>query len=80
VKVSAFRPYLPRFLLSAVAGAVLGAVGAGFLLYFGIALLLVFLGSIATTRDVKKRVTLWGALCGMAVGCLGMWSYLGVRF
>jgi hypothetical protein len=78
--VSEFRPYVPRFVLSAGFGAVLGAVGVGFLLYYGIAILLVLLASIATTRDPKKRVTLWGVLCGMAVACFGMWSYLGVRF
>ena len=78
--VSDFRPYVPRFALSAGLGAVLGAVGAGFLLYYGVVILLVLLGSIATTRDAKKRVTLWGALCGIALGCFAMWSYLGVRF
>ena len=77
---SEFRPYVARFVLTVVFGVVLGAVGAGFLLYYGIAILVVLLGSIATTRDPKKRVTLWGALCGLAVGCFGMWGLLGVRF
>jgi hypothetical protein len=78
--VSEFRPYVPRFVLSAGFGAVLGVVGAGFLMYFGIVILLVLLGSITTTRDAKKRVTLWGVLCGMAVGCFSTWSYFGFLF
>jgi hypothetical protein len=78
--VSEFRPYLLRFTVSAAVGAVLGVVGAGFLLYFGIVILLILLGKIATTRDAKERVATWGVLVGMAVACLSTWSYLGLRF
>ncbi len=55
--VSEFRPYLLRFTVSAAVGAVLGVVGAGFLLYFDIVILLILLGISGYT--------------GLAVGELG---------
>lgn len=71
-----FRPHLLWFFVSMAVSMVLGAIGVGFLMYYGPLVLAVILGSILLSRNAKKRVVSWGMLCGLVIGFFAAWSYL----
>jgi uncharacterized membrane protein len=79
-----YRPYLGRFLLFLALGALLGTIGFGLMLYFGVVLLLVGLSVILISRNAEARVSWWGLLCGTACGFFAAWQFLratgGLRF
>jgi hypothetical protein len=74
-----FRPHLGRFVVFAVLGALLSAVGVGFLLYFGPFLLICLLLYIVFTRSPRERIATWGFLLGSSLGFFASWAYLATR-
>lgn len=71
-----YRPYLGRFLHFLALSVLLGTIGFGLMIYFGVALLLVGLAFILISRSAKTRVSWWGVLFGAAFGFFATWKFL----